>query len=176
VSHYLLSIGRFSRLTQLSVKALRLYDRLGLLRPALVDLATGYRYYSPSQVATARRIRLLRSAEMPLFEIGTLLGVPDIEGVQRCLMQQRRRLEGRIAACQEALTVLQMLEDECLNTRKEPTMDGETPAYRCSFCGKDQHEVRRMIAGPYAVYICDECLARCNEIIAEEEAQERQQA
>lgn len=37
--------------------------------------------------------------------------------------------------------------------------------YRCSFCGKGQGEVRRLIAGPDAVSICDECVALCNEII-----------
>ncbi|CAN5177248.1 ATP-dependent Clp protease ATP-binding subunit ClpX [soil metagenome] len=42
--------------------------------------------------------------------------------------------------------------------------------YRCSFCGKSQEEVRRLIAGPGAVYICDECVQLCREIIEEEEA------
>src|SRR3990170_819888 len=42
--------------------------------------------------------------------------------------------------------------------------------YRCSFCGKGQEEVRRLIAGPGAVYICDECAQLCREIIEEEEA------
>src|ERR1700751_226239 len=37
----------------------------------------------------------------------------------------------------------------------------------CSFCGKSQHEVRKLIAGP-AVFICDECIELCNDIIAEE--------
>ncbi len=41
--------------------------------------------------------------------------------------------------------------------------------YRCSFCGKSQEEVRRLIAGPGAVYICDECVQLCREIIEEEE-------
>jgi ATP-dependent Clp protease ATP-binding subunit ClpX len=41
--------------------------------------------------------------------------------------------------------------------------------YRCSFCGKGQEEVRRLIAGPGAVYICDECVDLCREIIDEEE-------
>ena len=41
----------------------------------------------------------------------------------------------------------------------------------CSFCGKSQHEVRKLIAGP-AVYICDECIGLCNDIIAEEIARE----
>ena len=42
--------------------------------------------------------------------------------------------------------------------------------YRCSFCGKDQKEVERLIAGPGGVYICDECVALCTEIIREERA------
>ena len=37
----------------------------------------------------------------------------------------------------------------------------------CSFCGKNQNEVRRLIAGP-SVYICDECVDLCNDIISEE--------
>src|SRR5687768_10412994 len=41
--------------------------------------------------------------------------------------------------------------------------------YRCSFCGKGQEEVRRLIAGPGADYICDECVDLCREIIDEEE-------
>ncbi|MDI3340821.1 MAG: ATP-dependent Clp protease ATP-binding subunit ClpX [Sphaerobacter sp.] len=45
--------------------------------------------------------------------------------------------------------------------------------YRCSFCGKGQEEVRRLIAGPGAVYICDECVQLCREIIEEEEVPAR---
>ena len=40
--------------------------------------------------------------------------------------------------------------------------------YHCSFCGKNQDQVRRLIAGPGAVYICDECVDLCREIIDEE--------
>jgi len=43
--------------------------------------------------------------------------------------------------------------------------------YRCSFCNKGQEEVRRLIAGPSQVYICDECVQLCREIIEEEEPQ-----
>lgn len=42
--------------------------------------------------------------------------------------------------------------------------------YRCSFCGKSQDQVHRLIAGPGGVYICDECIDLCREIIEEEQA------
>nr|BBH93892.1 ATP-dependent Clp protease ATP-binding subunit ClpX [Thermogemmatispora argillosa] len=42
--------------------------------------------------------------------------------------------------------------------------------YRCSFCGKSQDQVQRLIAGPSGVYICDECIDLCREIIEEEQA------
>src|SRR5438105_2096103 len=42
--------------------------------------------------------------------------------------------------------------------------------YRCSFCGKSQEQVQRLIAGPSGVYICDECIDLCREIIEEEQS------
>jgi epoxyqueuosine reductase QueG len=44
---------------------------------------------------------------------------------------------------------------------------GETKTLLCSFCGKNQHEVRKLIAGP-TVFICDECVELCMDIIGEE--------
>jgi ATP-dependent Clp protease ATP-binding subunit ClpX len=49
---------------------------------------------------------------------------------------------------------------------------GKGTVLHCSFCGKSQDEVRKLIAGP-TVYICDECIELCNEIIAEESEEER---
>ena len=48
------------------------------------------------------------------------------------------------------------------------TRDGSRAEYHCSFCGKNQDQVKRLIAGPGAVYICDECVDLCREIITEE--------
>jgi ATP-dependent protease Clp ATPase subunit len=44
----------------------------------------------------------------------------------------------------------------------------ETGSIRCSFCGKAREDVRKVIAGPRGVFICDECVDLCNEIIVEE--------
>jgi ATP-dependent Clp protease ATP-binding subunit ClpX len=43
---------------------------------------------------------------------------------------------------------------------------GPTKTLYCSFCIKSQHEVKKLIAGPAAIFICDECIDLCNEIIA----------
>jgi DNA-binding transcriptional MerR regulator len=68
-----MTTGEFSRRSQLSIKALRLYDRLGLLRPAAVDGRNGYRGYDESQLFTARLIVLLRSLDMPLQDVARVV-------------------------------------------------------------------------------------------------------
>ena len=45
--------------------------------------------------------------------------------------------------------------------------NGDTEVLRCSFCNKDQNDVRKLIAGP-TVFICDECVEVCNDIIADD--------
>jgi len=86
-------VGDLARRAGLTAKAVRHYDRIGLLRPHLVDDA-GYRWYSPSQVADARHIAVLRSVDVPLQEIGEYLADPTTLGA--ILATQRRRLDARL--------------------------------------------------------------------------------
>ncbi|WP_042386408.1 MerR family transcriptional regulator [Streptacidiphilus melanogenes] len=72
----LLTIGAFARLAELTPKALRLYDELGLLRPAHVDPASGYRYYEPVQLERARLVARLRLLGMPLARITSVCTLP----------------------------------------------------------------------------------------------------
>ena len=168
----LLSIGRFARRTNLTIKALRLYDALGLLRPAVVDFATGFRYYRAEQAPVAERIRLLRSLEMPLADIRILLDTPDPAATHSQLIGHQHWLEERIAGYQRALSVLRTLDaqTEDATMEQQPPVGHESKPYACSFCGKPNGAVERMIAGPKGVFICNECVERCNEIIAAERA------
>ena len=106
----LVPIGRFSAICRLSQKALRLYDEMGLLRPAWVDPDSGYRYYALAQAVEAERIRLLRSLEVPLEDIAEFLHDPT--GSKRVLDRHRRRLESRLGQLQTLLTSLAQLEKE----------------------------------------------------------------
>lgn len=72
----LLTIGAFARAARLSPKALRLYDELGLLRPAAVDGESGYRLYDPAQLEQARLIAWLRRLGMPLARIRQVCDLP----------------------------------------------------------------------------------------------------
>jgi DNA-binding transcriptional MerR regulator len=87
----LMTIGRFARLTGLSVGTLRHYDEVGLLAPAAVDAATGYRRYRRGQSGRARQIRMLRWDGLPIEEIRQVIdnpaAAPDV------LARHRRRLE-----------------------------------------------------------------------------------
>ena len=74
-----LSIGDFSRQTRLSPKALRLYDEMGLLVPARVDVASGYRFYGIDQLEPARLVADLRQLDVPLAEITAILALsPEV--------------------------------------------------------------------------------------------------
>jgi serine/threonine protein phosphatase PrpC len=75
----LLSIGEFSARSGISPKRLRGYAAAGVLVPAAVDAASGYRFYSPAQLRAAELIDALRGAGMPLADIRELLRRPSSE-------------------------------------------------------------------------------------------------
>jgi DNA-binding transcriptional MerR regulator len=79
-----LTIGEFARASRLSAKALRLYDELGLLRPARVDPDSGYRFYEPAQLERARLVAWLRRLGMPLARIRVVCdaATPDEAGAE----------------------------------------------------------------------------------------------
>jgi DNA-binding transcriptional MerR regulator len=77
-----MTIGAFAERTRLSPKALRLYARLGLLSPAHVDPASGYRRYSEEQVEGARLVALLRRLGLPLAVIAGITAMPPAEAAE----------------------------------------------------------------------------------------------
>jgi DNA-binding transcriptional MerR regulator len=98
----LLRIGPFSRASSLSVKALRAYHESGLLVPAEVDPATGYRSYSVAQLTDATIIRRLRELDVPLESIRQVLDARDPEVTAKVLAAHGAVLEQRIVAMQRA--------------------------------------------------------------------------
>ena len=104
-------IGDFSQLGQVSIRTLRLYDELGLLKPAQIDQFTSYRYYTSEQLPRLNRILALKDLGLSLEQIGELLKrdlPPDqlrgmlmlkqaeIEQEMQAMQAQMRRVEARL--------------------------------------------------------------------------------
>jgi DNA-binding transcriptional MerR regulator len=105
----LLNIGDFSRMTHLSVKALRHYHDVGVLVPATIDPFTGYRSYDTSQVPAAQVIRRLRDLNMPLDQIRAVLGAPDVGTRNSEIASHLDRMERQLQQTEAAVLGLRAL-------------------------------------------------------------------
>jgi DNA-binding transcriptional MerR regulator len=121
----LLPIGRFARLSGLSVGALRHYDELDLLRPARTDPFTKYRLYRRDQLEAARTIVRLRDLEVPLETIRELLATDDPADRRRLLREHRTRIEARTFRLQRVLHILGQLSSEDPSAMTAPTTTTE---------------------------------------------------
>jgi DNA-binding transcriptional MerR regulator/effector-binding domain-containing protein len=104
-----ISIGDFAQMTHLSVKALRHYHDVGVLDPAQIDMASGYRYYEPGQIVTAQVIRRFRDLGMPLDDIRALLTAPDVTARSEVIIGHLERMESQLSQTQAAVASLRTL-------------------------------------------------------------------
>ncbi|MBI5035172.1 MAG: MerR family transcriptional regulator [Chloroflexi bacterium] len=110
-------IGDFSKLSQLSVKTLRYYDELGLLKPVEVDRFTGYRYYSADQLPRLNRILALKDLGLSLEQIASLLDddlpAAQIRGMLRLKQSEmRERVKEEQARLARVEARLRQIEQE----------------------------------------------------------------
>lgn len=97
-------VGEFAHLGGVTAKALRHYDSIGLFPPAFTDPLNGYRWYTPAQLPTLRRIVALRDLGVPLRDVAQLVdGGADLRQV---LMRRRRELEAHQGAIDRKLAAL----------------------------------------------------------------------
>lgn len=118
-----LSIGALSKLSGVSVRALRYYDQLGLLHPS--DIAkSGYRYYDDAAVERLWQILFYRELDFPLGDIAVILSSPDFDRVRALtehralLMQKRDRLDGLVSLITDALKGERTMEFQAFDTTK----------------------------------------------------------
>ena len=86
----MLSIGEFSKVTGLTVKTLRFYHDQGILVPSRVEPGSGYRFYSPTKVETARVIAALRELEFSIAEIAEILTQHDDDSDIVAFLESRK--------------------------------------------------------------------------------------
>lgn len=117
----MLKIGDFSKLSRVSIRMLRHYDDIGLLKPAETDDFTGYRYYREDQLFIVARITALKDMGFPLADIVRILEIYD----------DKEKLDGFLSDRQKELTEqakettykLMLLDTVRKRLRKEPKMN-----------------------------------------------------
>ena len=103
----LLPIGMFSRASSLSIKMLRAYHEGGILVPAQVDRFTGYRMYTPDQLADAAIIRRLRALDLPLEQVRDVVRARDPEFTRQVLASHAQAMQARLAETERIVAELQ---------------------------------------------------------------------
>ncbi len=169
----LLTIGAFAARARLSAKALRLYDRMGLLVPDHVDEATGYRYYRTRQTERARLVALLRQLDMPLAKVAEVVhadgpgaavlldaywaGVEARVAGQRTLADYLRgRLSGRSSEVYGKFVVETVdVPAQVVISETRHTLAGELPAWIGASLTRLEEAARGcggVTAAPFVVY------------------------
>ncbi|WP_223277683.1 MerR family transcriptional regulator [Janibacter sp. YB324] len=108
----LMSIGEFSSRSRLSVRMLRHYGEHGILVPADVVAASGYRRYAPEQLADAAHVRRLRDVGFTVSAISVLLAAHGTESYRQALALQRESLGDELRAAKERLALIDQLLDQ----------------------------------------------------------------
>lgn len=105
----MLRIGEFSKLSLTTVKALRFYEKEGLLLPAAIDEWTGYRLYETAQLETAAKIKSYRQLGLTIAEIKGIFAGDD---VRRVLDEKAVRLRRLLEDSKHQLSVIEFLLEE----------------------------------------------------------------
>jgi DNA-binding transcriptional MerR regulator len=147
-----LSIGEFAAATQLTPKALRLYDEQGLLRPAKTT-ASGYRVYTVEQVGTGRLIRALRDMSLPLAHIAQVLEGDSLQSemlLREFLIEAEQRYARERRAYQAALGMLRHSQSSPTVSIEECSIEAQVvlvqsfSADRITFIGRYLEELREV--------------------------------
>lgn len=118
----MLKIGTFSKISKLSVRMLRHYDDIGLLKPCEVDPLTGYRYYGEEQLLEAGRIQCLRVMGFNLDTIGAILSrYQDAYDMEQFLICHKKNMKRQAQEIEQKLRLI----DSTINwLRKDGMMRG----------------------------------------------------
>jgi DNA-binding transcriptional MerR regulator len=121
-----MTIGTFSRASSLSIKTLRAYHEAGILVPARIDGATGYRSYTVDQLADAAVILRLRALDVPLEQVRRVLSARDPELTRAILAEHHTLMSERLALTERIVAELQAGTAPTTHTpvhvRDEPAM------------------------------------------------------
>jgi len=175
-----ITIGKFSSLAYLSQRALRLYDRKGILVPGVRDRITGYRYYTINQIETALKIKTLCSLGFGLSDIAVILSAHDSgdnEAVRQFMTRRHRETVAEIERLEKITCLLMENRDfsELFKMNVSKPVIKDVPAMRIlsgrrigtydDVCSKVSEELFAIIFNPVhrkgGVMVTGPCMSLC---------------
>lgn len=123
----MLKISEFSKLSHLTIKALRYYEKEGILKPVHIDEWNNYRFYDTFQLETAARIKSFRQLDLSVEEIKAIFSGADVKEIlqekSKSLIEEKHQIESRLSI------IKSILEDKEMNYQVTEKVIPETIVY-----------------------------------------------
>ncbi|MBE5961244.1 MAG: MerR family transcriptional regulator [Lachnospiraceae bacterium] len=141
----LMKIGELAGFFGISVKALRIYEKMGILKPAFVDSQTGYRYYHPEQVQQLNALIELKQLGFSLAEIKNLLeGGMTNDAFMEALVHKKMAFQNAISAAENKIDAIDKITERLSSSEPATKMHELTEEERAwllvkMVCVEDLH-------------------------------------
>lgn len=133
----LMTIGEIAAFYHVSVKAIRVYEKKGIIVPAKINPSTGYRYYTADQVHTLNALLELKSLGFSLSEIKTIIaGELDQEELVAVLTRKSLAWEAAIAAAENKIDALSKISERISNSPNASNLQNLTDDQRAWLLAK----------------------------------------
>ncbi|MDD6037794.1 MAG: MerR family transcriptional regulator [bacterium] len=149
----MLLIGEVSKISQVSLRMLRYYDKAGIFKPKVIHEENGYRYYTADQLDDLYKIVELRDLGFSVAEIGTLMGEDNKGKYLDAIGKKKRELEAEVSEIQTKLKRLSTLETD-VNTNEEEILRKDVTIVLKSIPNKDVISYRKTVEN----YFCEEMM------------------
>jgi len=125
----LLSIGEMAKINNISISTLRLYDKIGLIKPCHIDAESRYRYYNIRQNARLDMIQYMKALGMELKEIKEVLESGDTKLIESILIRRKKQVKEQMANLNLQLAAISRTIESLERYRKSPTIGTITIEY-----------------------------------------------
>ncbi len=126
-------IGDFSKIARVTIKTLRYYDKIGLLKPSFIDVHTGYRYYNDEQISEIHAILSYKKAGLSNADVKVLLSKK--ENKKQLLLTCKERLKKEIELLSTQVQYIDVLLTKGKREEYQVTVKDVSACKVCYFCG-----------------------------------------
>ena len=138
MEEHLMKIGEIAAFFNVSVKAVRIYEKKGIIRPARIDKQTGYRYYTADQVQQLNALIELKGLGFSLNEIREIMKGKGMDSrrLTECLLQKKMRWKESISAAENKISELDSIIQRLSGSRDTEEMSEMTEEERAWYLVK----------------------------------------